>query len=59
MPDTSRRIASARQAEHQAAGGGEIVTACASSLVAMQKAGPAKVSDLVSWIAKAVQPFAP
>ena len=59
MPDASRRIASTRQAEHQAAGGGDIVTACASSLVAMRKAGPATVSDLVSFIARAVQPFVP
>jgi len=59
MPDTARRIAAARQAEHEEAGGGEIVTACASSLVAMRKAGPSKVSDLVTWIARAVQPLRP
>ncbi len=59
MPETSRQIAITRQREHEAAGGGEIVTACASSLVAMRRAGPADVSDLVSWIARAVQPFRP
>jgi Fe-S oxidoreductase len=59
MPDVAGEIASARQGEHQAAGGGEIVTACASSLVALRKAGPAKVSDVVSWVARAVPPFAP
>jgi len=59
MPDTARRIAVARQTEHRDAGGGEIVTACASSLLALRKAGPSPVSDLVSWIARAVQPFAP
>jgi Fe-S oxidoreductase len=59
MPDTARRIAAARQDEHVACGGGEIVTACASSLLQLRKAGPAPVSDLVSWIARAVQPFLP
>jgi Fe-S oxidoreductase len=59
MPDTSRRIAAARQQEHESAGGGEIVTACASSLIAMRKAGTANVSDVVSWVARAVQPFRP
>jgi Fe-S oxidoreductase len=59
MPETARRIAAARQKEHGDAGGGEIVTACASSLVALRKAGPDRVSDVVSWIARAVQPFAP
>jgi hypothetical protein len=57
MPDTARRIAAARQEAHVAAGGGEIVTACASSLLALRKAGPAKASDLVTWVARAVQPF--
>jgi Fe-S oxidoreductase len=59
MPDTAKRIAASRQAEHRHAGGGEIVTACASSLLAMRKAGPDPVSDLVSWIARAVKPFSP
>jgi len=59
MPDTAQRIAASRQAEHEAAGGGEIVTACASSLLAMRKAGPAAVSDVVSWIACAVTPYRP
>jgi hypothetical protein len=59
MPDTSRRIAAARQREHERAGGGEVVTACASSLIALRKAGVSKVSDVVSWVARAVQPFDP
>jgi Fe-S oxidoreductase len=59
MPDASRRIASSRQTEHEEAGGGEIVTACASSLLSMRKAGSAPVSDIVSWVARAVQPFRP
>jgi Fe-S oxidoreductase len=59
MPETAQRIAAARQAEHRECGGGEIVTACASSLLELRKGGPDPVSDLVSWIARAVQPFAP
>jgi len=59
MPETAKTIAATRQAEHEHAGGGEIVTACASSLLSMRKAGPAKVTDLVSWVARAVQPFHP
>jgi len=59
MPETSKNIARARQAEHERAGGGEIATACASSLLAMRKAGSSEVSDLVSFIARAVPPFRP
>jgi Fe-S oxidoreductase len=59
MPETSREIARARQAEHERAGGGEIVTACASSLLSLRKAGPAAVSDLVTWIADAAARTSP
>jgi Fe-S oxidoreductase len=61
MPDTARAIAKARMDEHEGAGGGEVVTACASSLIAFRKAAdrgaPTAVSDLVSWIARSVPPF--
>jgi len=59
MPETARAIAAARQREHASLGGGEIVTACASSLLALRKAGDARVSDLVSWVARAVPPLGP
>jgi len=54
MPEASREIARTRVAEHEAEGGGEIVTACASSLLRMRSTG-AKVSDIVSWIARALE----
>ncbi len=54
MPGTARRIAAMRQDDHAAAGGGEIVTACASSLRSLRAAGPAPVTDLVTWVARAV-----
>ncbi len=54
MPETARQIAKGRQEEHARSGGGEIVTACASSLLSLRKAGPAPVSDLVTWIARAL-----
>jgi Fe-S oxidoreductase len=62
MPDTAQRIAEARMAEHEHAGGGEVVTACASSLISFRKAAsrmpsPSRVTDLVSWIARAIPPF--
>jgi Fe-S oxidoreductase len=59
MPETSRRVAAARHAEHDGEGGGEIVTACASSLLSLRRAGPSPVSDLVSWVARAVAPPRP
>jgi Fe-S oxidoreductase len=52
MPETSRAIARARVSEHQAAGGGTIVTACGSSLASMRREG-AQVEDIVSVIARA------
>jgi Fe-S oxidoreductase len=56
MPDVSRRIADKRLDDHQEAGGGEIVTACASSLLALRKAAKGKVAvtDLTSWMARAL-----
>jgi Fe-S oxidoreductase len=59
MPETSEAIALARVREHEASGGGEIVTACASSLVALRRAGGAPVSDVVSWVARSVARVAP
>jgi Fe-S oxidoreductase len=59
MPETSRAIAAARQREHESAGGGEIVTACASSLLALRKAGTSPVSDVVSWIARGLPSASP
>jgi Fe-S oxidoreductase len=55
MPATARTIADARIAAHLDAGGGRIVTGCASSLVALRKAGARRgvqVDDIVSWIAR-------
>lgn len=54
-PETSRGIADSRLAEHEEVGGGEIVTACASSLKRFRSRG-AKASDLVSWIARGLRP---
>ncbi len=52
MPETSREITRARLAEHAAAGGGRLVTSCASSLLAFRRAG-ARADDLVTFLAKA------
>jgi Fe-S oxidoreductase len=55
MPANARAIGDARIATHVDAGGGRIVTGCASSLVALRKAGAARgvqVDDIVSWIAR-------
>jgi hypothetical protein len=51
MPETARAIAETRLAEHERSGGGRVVTACASSLVAMRNAG-GEVDDIVTWIAR-------
>ena len=53
MPETSRAIARGRVAEHDAQGGGTVVTACASSLKAFRKQG-AKSVDLVTVVARAL-----
>jgi Fe-S oxidoreductase len=65
MPEVARGIADARMVAHARAGGGRVVTACASSLLALRRAaqrsrrihgvGPA-VDDLVTWIARALSP---
>lgn len=55
MPANSRAIGDARIAAHLEAGGGRIVTGCASSLVALRRAGAARgvqVEDVVSWVAR-------
>jgi len=60
MPDVAKSIAGARVAAHTrlggGSGGGRIVTACASSLLAMRKSSGSSVAvdDLVSWIARAL-----
>lgn len=62
MPATSRAIGDARIDAHMSSrspgergGGGRIVTACASSLLALRKAGASRgvqVDDLVTWVAR-------
>ena len=68
MPDVARGIADSRLDAHGRAGGGRIVTACASSLVALRRAARrarrvtgsrVEVDDLVTWIARALAPVAP
>jgi Fe-S oxidoreductase len=58
MPATSDAITDARLAEHAAAGGGRIVTACASSLASFRRRarGTVAVDDLVTFIASAARP---
>lgn len=51
MPDASRAIAQERRAQHDDAGGGRIVTACASSLARFRSIG-APVDDLITWLAR-------
>jgi dimethylglycine catabolism B len=53
MPEVSREIAKGRIAEHDANGGGTVVTACASSLKTFRKQG-AKAVDLVTVVARAL-----
>jgi Fe-S oxidoreductase len=53
MPEVSKTIARARVAEHEASGGGTVVTACASSLRTFRKQG-AKAVDLVTVVARAL-----
>jgi Fe-S oxidoreductase len=59
MPETSRKITEARVAEHEQQGGGSIVTACASSLLAFRRRANANATDLVSILACAVPPWRP
>ncbi|HEU4532949.1 MAG TPA: (Fe-S)-binding protein, partial [Polyangiaceae bacterium] len=53
MPEVAGAIARARAAEHRAAGGGTLVTACASSTLALRRAGERAV-DLFELIARGV-----
>jgi Fe-S oxidoreductase len=60
MPEVSRDITAARLQAHANAGGGRIVTGCASSLRVMRRASSGlssgvAVDDLVSWIARALR----
>ena len=55
MPETSRAIADQRIAEHRGAGGGVLVTHCASSLHRFRSAGEAAM-DLTSLVARALRP---
>ncbi len=57
MPGVAKDIADARMDEHERAGGGRIVTACASSLNAFLRPGRAPVDYLVTWIARAARPY--
>jgi Fe-S oxidoreductase len=55
MPAVARQIADARLDAHARAGGGRVVTGCASSLLALRKrvrGSGVAVDDLVSWIAR-------
>lgn len=53
MPEVARTIADTRLAEHAAAGGGTVVTACASSLRSFRARG-ARAEDLASVVARAL-----
>jgi Fe-S oxidoreductase len=58
MPGVARDMADARLEAHARAGGGRVVTACASSLLALRKRARRRgfaVDDLVSWIARATR----
>jgi Fe-S oxidoreductase len=59
MPRVARAIADARLLAHGRAGGGRIVTACASSLIALRRRAERTsiaVDDLTTWIARSVRP---
>jgi dimethylglycine catabolism B len=59
MPGVARAIADERLHAHARAGGGRIVTACASSLIALRRraiGSGVAVDDLVTWIARAARP---
>jgi dimethylglycine catabolism B len=62
MPGVARAIADARLQAHGRAGGGRIVTACASSLIALRRRAAGTgvaVDDLVTWIARSARPELP
>jgi Fe-S oxidoreductase len=54
MPDVAEDIASDRVDEHRRCGGGDVVTACASSARAFGRSG-AEVIDLATVIARAIE----
>jgi Fe-S oxidoreductase len=59
MPAVARGIADSRLEAHHRAGGGRIVTACASSLLALRRraiGSGVAVDYLVTWIARAARP---
>ena len=59
MPEVARAVADARLQAHHCAGGGRVVTACASSLIALRRSATGSgvaVDDLVTWIARAMVP---
>jgi Fe-S oxidoreductase len=59
LPDVARSITDTRLEEHRLAGGGRVVTGCASSLMALRKRGRPSgvlVDDLVTYIARALEP---
>ena len=49
MPEAAKTMAKTRTDEHKEAGGGKIVTACASSLLQFRRAG-AEAEDIATWI---------
>jgi Fe-S oxidoreductase len=53
MPQLSKAIAQTRIDEHEASGGGTVVTTCASSAIHFRKQG-ARVIDLVTVVARAL-----
>ncbi len=54
MPQTARGIANERLHEHEQAGGGTLVTACASSETMFRKAGHEAVLDLSTVVLRAI-----
>jgi dimethylglycine catabolism B len=59
MPGVARAIADTRLQAHGHAGGGRVVTACASSLIALRRRAAGTgvvVDDLVTWIARSARP---
>jgi Fe-S oxidoreductase len=59
MPGTALTIARTRLCEHEDQGGGSVVTACASSLLAFRRASKGKTLDLVSFLARALPAWRP
>lgn len=56
MPDVARGIAEQRLADHAEAGGGTIITACASSARSFQRSGAREVLDLATVVMRGLQP---